>query len=111
MLRAWISASVHGSQLKEHPEAFKDTLKGEIEEGLRLTGTDLAHAEAANAQMWRRFQAFLERYEYFVLPTVQLPPFDITIPYPTEIAGVRFDTYIDWMKSCWYIPQRVIPYF
>src|ERR1700724_3190489 len=24
-------------------------------------------------------------------------------PYPTEIAGVKFDNYIDWMKSCWYI--------
>ena len=21
----------------------------------------------------------------------------------TQIAGVKFDSYIDWMKSCWYI--------
>ena len=27
----------------------------------------------------------------------------MNIPYPTEIAGVKFDNYIDWMKSCWYI--------
>jgi amidase len=53
--------------------------------------------------MWRRFQAFLKNYEYFVLPTTQLPPFDVNTPYPTEIAGVKFDNYIDWMKSCWYI--------
>jgi amidase len=32
-----------------------------------------------------------------------LPPFDVRTAYPTEIAGVKFDTYIDWMKSCWYI--------
>jgi len=32
-----------------------------------------------------------------------LPPFDVNTPYPTEIAGVHFDNYIDWMKSCWYI--------
>jgi Asp-tRNA(Asn)/Glu-tRNA(Gln) amidotransferase A subunit family amidase len=31
------------------------------------------------------------------------PPFDVNTPYPTEIAGVKFDSYIDWMKSCWYI--------
>ncbi len=102
-LRAWASANAHGSQLRAHPDAFKDTLKGEIEEGLRLTGTDLAQAETAHAQIWRRFQAFLEKYEYFVLPTTQLPPFDVKTPYPTEIAGVKFDNYIDWMKSCWYI--------
>ena len=102
-LRAWNSANIHGARLREHPEAYKDTLKGEIEEGLRLTGTDLAHAETAHGLMWRRFQAFLEKYEYFVLPTTQLPPFDVHTPYPTEIAGVKFDDYIDWMKSCWYI--------
>ena len=103
VLRAWNSAATYGVRFKEHPEAFKDTLKGEIEEGLRLTGTDLARAETAHGQIWRRFQAFLEKYEYFVLPTTQLPPFDVNTPYPTEIAGVKFDNYIDWMKSCWYI--------
>ncbi|MBZ5622179.1 MAG: amidase [Acidobacteriia bacterium] len=103
MLRAWNSANTHGARLHEHPDAFKDTLKGEIEEGLRLTGMDLAHAETAHAQLWRSFQAFLEKYEYFVLPTTQLPAFDVNTPYPTEIAGVKFDNYIDWMKSCWYI--------
>ena len=102
-LRAWNSANSHGEQLREHPDAFKDTLKGEIEEGLRLTGMDVARGETANGQLWRRFQAFLEKYEYFVLPTTQLPAFDVNMPYPTEIAGVKFESYIDWMKCCWYI--------
>lgn len=103
LLRAWNSATTYGARLKDHTDAFKETLKGEIEEGLRLTGADLARAETAHGQMWRSFQAFLEKYEYFVLPTTQLPPFDVNTPYPTEIAGVKFDNYIDWMKSCWYI--------
>jgi amidase len=103
VLRAWMTASNYGASLHQHPYAFKDTLKDEIEQGLRLTSQDIAHAEVAHGQIWRRFQAFLEKYEYFVLPTTQLPPFDVNMPYPTEIAGVKFDNYIDWMKSCWYI--------
>jgi amidase len=103
ILRAWTSANAHGQELRQHPEAFKDTLKQEIEEGMRLSGTDLARAETAHGQIWRAFQAFLEKYEYFVLPTTQTPPFDIDTPYPQEIAGVKFASYIDWMKSCWYI--------
>ena len=103
LLRAWNAANTYGERLHEHPGAFKDTLKGEIEEGLRLTGMDLAHAEVAHGQLWRRFQAFLEKFEYFVLPTTQVPPFDINTPYPTEIGGKKFNNYIDWMKSCWYI--------
>jgi amidase len=102
-LRAWDAANTYGARLKAHPDAFKKTLETEIEEGLRLTGSDIARAETAHGQVWRGFQAFLERYEYFVLPTTQLPPFDIETEYPTEIAGVKFEKYIDWMKSCWYI--------
>jgi amidase len=102
-LRAWNSANSYAERLHEHPDAFKQTLKREIEEGLRLTGMDLARAETAHGVIWRRFQAFLEKYEYFVLPTTQLPPFDVTTEYPTEIAGAKFDNYIDWMKCCWYI--------
>jgi amidase len=103
VLRALASANTHRARLRDNPDAFKDTLKGEIEEGLRLTGTEVAHAETAHGQLWRSFQAFLEKYEYFILPTTQLPPFDVDTPYPTEIAGVKFESYIDWMKSCWYI--------
>jgi amidase len=103
ILRAWNSANTHGARLHDHPEAFKETLKSEIEEGLRLSGVEIAHAENAHAQIWRRFQDFLTKYEYFVLPTTQVPPFDISKPYPTEINGTKFESYIDWMKSCWYI--------
>ena len=103
ILRAWNTANSYGALLGQHPDAFKDTLKSEIEEGLRLTGTDVARAETAHGQLWRGFQKFLEKYEYFVLPTTQLPAFDVNTPWPTEIAGVKFSNYIDWMKSCWYI--------
>jgi len=102
-LRVWGDAASYGKLLLQHPDAFKDTLKDEIERGSRLTGDDLARAEVAHTLIWRRFQAFLEKYEYFILPTTQLPPFDVNTPYPTEIAGVQFNNYIDWMKSCWYI--------
>jgi len=102
-IRAWTAAANYGKLLQQHPEAFKDTLKDEIQRGLKLTGEELAHAEVAHTVIWRRFQAFLGNYEFFILPTTQLPPFDVNLPYPTEIAGVHFDNYIDWMKSCWYI--------
>jgi amidase len=102
-LRQWAAATNYGKALQQHPEAFKDTLKDEIERGQKLTGEDIARAEVAHSLLWRRFQAFLEKYEYFILPTTQLPPFDVTTPYPTEIAGTKFDNYIDWMKACWYI--------
>jgi len=102
-LRAWRSAAAHGEQLRKQRDQYKDTLREEIEQGLRLTGADVARAEALRYQVWRRFQAFLERYEYFLLPVTQVPAFDVKTPYLKEINGQRLESYIDWMRSCWYI--------
>jgi len=103
VLRAWSSAYGQAARYRENPNSFKATLKREIEEGLRLTASQVAQAETARGLLWRRFQSFLDKYEYFVLPTTQAPPFDIETEYPVEIAGVKMENYIDWMKSCWYI--------
>lgn len=102
-LRAWLSAANHGERIQTKRSQYKDTLLAEVEAGLKLTGADLAQAEKLHGQLWRRFQQFLGRYEYFILPTTQVPAFDVRIPYLTEIAGQKFESYIDWMKSCWYI--------
>jgi amidase len=39
----------------------------------------------------------------------QVVPFSIDTEYPTEIAGVRMETYIDWMKSCYFITMTGHP--
>lgn len=102
-LRAWLSASNHGERIRTQRALYKDTLLREVEEGLKLTGADIAKAERLHGQLWRRFQQFLGRYEYFILPTTQVPAFDVKLPYLTEINGTKFDNYIDWMRSCWFI--------
>jgi amidase len=51
----------------------------------------------------------MERYEFFVLPATQVLPFDVEQPYPTSIAGVEMTTYIDWMKSCYFISIAAVP--
>ena len=46
---------------------------------------------------------FMEKYEFLLLPVNQVLPFDVTTRYPTEIAGVKMENYIAWMKSTYYI--------
>jgi amidase len=88
---------------------LKDTIQWELERGGRLTADDIAKAEVLRTDLYHRMRQFFERYEFFVLPTVQVPPFDVEQPYPTEVAGVKMDTYIDWMKSCYYISVAANP--
>jgi amidase len=102
-LRAWGYASSHREQVQSHRDQVKDTIIWEVERGAKLSGADVARAESLHSQVWNRMRVFLDKYEYFILPTTQVPPFDVNQPYPKEIEGVPMNTYIDWMKSCYFI--------
>jgi amidase len=86
-----------------HRDQVKDTILWEIDRGERLTAAEIAWAETKRTELYHRMRQFMDRYEFFVLPTVQVPPFSVDRPYVTEIDGVAMETYIDWMKSCYYI--------
>jgi amidase len=89
--------------VRERPEWVKDTIKYEVTEAERLTGADLGRAFARQARMFEESRQFFEMYDYFVLPVTQVAPFNVDVPYPTQIAGTPMVTYIDWMRSCWYV--------
>ena len=74
-----------------------------IEQGRGLSASALAEASRRWTALLRRVRAFFERYEFFALPVSQVPPFDVTVPYPTEVAGVPMKTYTEWMASCAWV--------
>lgn len=102
-LRALNLAQLYGDLLAEYRDKMKDTAVWNIEKGLRLTGAEIARAENLRAEVFRRMNEFMMEYEYLILPVNQVAPFAVETPYPTEIAGVEMETYIDWMKSCYFI--------
>jgi amidase len=82
---------------------FKPTIVEEIERGRALTGPQLGCVEKLRNALHEKLRTYMQRYEYLILPTVQVPPFDVELPYPTHINGVEMESYIDWMRSCYYI--------
>ena len=86
-----------------HRDQVKETILWEIDRGERLTVAEIAWAETTRTALYHRMRQFMERYEFFVLPVSQVPPFSVDQPFITEIEGVAMETYIDWMKSCYYI--------
>jgi amidase len=88
---------------RPHPDLVKATVKWEIAEAERNSAADVARASVRQAKLYHDTTEFFQKYEYFVLPVTQVEPFDSTTEYPTSIAGVAMPTYIDWMRSCWYV--------
>jgi amidase len=95
--------------VRERPEWVKEPIRFEVAEAERASGADVGRALARQARMYDDSRRFFERYRYFVLPVTQVEPFDVNTPYPTEIAGTPMGTYIDWMRSCWYVTFMANP--
>jgi amidase len=95
--------------IRDRAEWVKDTIKYEVAQAEKLTGADIGRALTRQSQMFEQSRQFFERYDYFVLPVTQVAPFDVHVPYPTEIDGKPMATYIDWMRSCWYVTFMANP--
>jgi amidase len=101
--RAWAFEMTLGRELRRNRDRMKSTVVWNVEEGAGLTGPQLARAEALRTQLYHRVRTFMEKYEFLILPVCQVLPFDVETEYVTEIAGVKMETYVDWMKSCYFI--------
>jgi amidase len=108
-LRAFAFATRYGPMLAEHRHQIKDTVIWNTEQGLKLTARELAEAEVKRTALYHRVRLFMEQYEFLALPVTQVPPFDVTEPYVTEINGVSLPTYIDWMRACSDITVTGLP--
>ncbi len=109
VLRAWSFAYSLRSEYATKRHLLKDTVIWNIEQGMRLSGLDLAATEAKRTALYRRVDAFMGDYDYLLLPVSQVAPFSVDIEWIREINGVAMDTYIDWMASCYAITVTELP--
>jgi amidase len=101
--RHWSVELAFGDILATQGDKLNEYIHWHVQEGRKLTGPYLSRLEARRTALYQRMCAFMNKYEYFVLPVNQVLPFDVNVHYPTEIAGVKMETYIDWMRSAYYI--------
>jgi len=107
--RALSFAARYGPLLAQHRHQMKDTVIWNTEEGLQLTAREIGEAEVQRARLYHRVREFMERHEFLLIPAAQVPPFDVSQPYVTEINGTRLPTYIDWMRVCSDITVTGLP--
>ncbi len=108
-LRAWSFSALHQDNISKHRDFYKQSIIWNVQEGLKLSGLDIARAERMRTELFRRIGDMMQQYEYLVLPVSQVPPFDVSQEYVTEIEGQKMETYIDWMKSSYYISNTGLP--
>ena len=99
-LRAWQA----GSALKDlygDPQMralMKPEAQFEVESGRKLSAYDIYDADVARTAWYQAVRIFFERYDYAVLPSGQVFPFDGETDWPKLINGKTMDTYHRWME-------------
>ncbi len=100
-----LGAALTESQLGE----VKGTVRENIEYGRALDADDVLRAEAKRADLHRLMSAFFDRHDVLALPAAQVAPFPAHQEFPTEIAGVQMDDYLEWMTTCCVITATGCP--
>ncbi len=108
-LRAWHFQTLYGDLLAEHPEKFKPSLAENIRLGEHLTGHDVSWAHRMRTELSQRMATFFEDYDALVLPVSQVPPFPADQEFPADINGQVQETYLDWMRSAYFITVTGCP--
>jgi len=108
-LRAWHLHAKLGGLLADNPGGLKQSLADNIRAGEPLSGADVARAYALRTALGQRMRVFFERYDVLVMPVSQVPPFPADQEYPAEIDGRVQSTYLDWMRSAYFISVTGCP--
>lgn len=100
-LRHW----QQGSSLRVHYEnpasraLMKPEAVWEVEGGLKLSAFDVSTASAARTAWSNAVRRLFDDYDFLLMPTAQVFPFDVAEDWPHQIAGQPMRTYTEWMKA------------
>lgn len=94
--------SARRSQLK--PEAI-----WEIERGLALTGPEIFEAAKVRTAWYQELVRLFQQFDFLIMPTTQVFPFEAQEHWPKELAGKRMDTYHRWMQSVVPVTMTGLP--
>jgi amidase len=81
----------------------------EVESGLRLTAFEVTAASAVRTSWSSSVRRLFARFDYLIMPTAQVFPFDIHETWPREIAGQAMSTYHEWMKAVCMVTMAGCP--
>jgi amidase len=99
-LRHWMVAGDLTDLYKDPSKRalMKPEVQWEVEGGLHLTAEEVFKASAARSDWYRSVERLFAKYDFLLLPSAQVFPFDADVHWPKEINGVAMDTYHRWME-------------
>ncbi len=99
----------HAAEVRAHPELIKEEVLADVRRGERVSVGDMLRAAELRTALFRRTSALLESFDLLACPTAQVVPFDVTVRWPSTVAGEAMERYYTWMRSCSRITSTTLP--
>jgi amidase len=97
-------------QTRLHRSAeFGTNVANNVRAGLETSMQRFAAAEHVRGQLWHRFRALFERFDYLLTPCMAVPPFPVEQNYPDSVAGQKLETYVDWIAPTFVLSLTGLP--
>ena len=96
-LRHWLAGSAVETVLELRP-LLKPEAIFEYEGLTRLTASDVLAGSSLRSDLYRGFRELFRTYDYAVLPTAQVMPFDAATHWPDRIGKTEMSSYHRWME-------------
>lgn len=81
----------------------------EVEGGLGLSAYDVAAHSAVHTRWSRAVASFLQKFDYWIVPTAQVFPFPVEQHWPKTVGGQTMQTYHEWMKAVCLVTHSGCP--
>jgi len=107
--RGYVYARDFAEAIRKDPDSYKDSIHWNVEFGLGLGSEDIGRAIETRTRLRNRVLRFLEDHRFLAIPTSAVPPFPVSVEYPTEVDGLAMDNYTSWFASCYYISAVELP--
>jgi amidase len=107
--RAWMIGSLVDRLNDEARAVLKPEIEAECRLYRSLSAADLGGMFARKTALFDRMRRFMDQHAFYVAPATQMLPFDAELRWPSEFMGARYDSYIDWMRICWYLSSTESP--
>lgn len=81
----------------------------EVEGYRKLSAIQITQAQMGRTRIFEAFRKAFATFDFLVLPSAQVFPFDVELRWPAEIAGRKMDSYHRWMEVTLPVTMAGLP--
>lgn len=110
-LRHW-SVGADLLSFADRPEQramMKPEAMWEVEGYRKLTAIQITRAQMGRTRIYEAFRKAFAMFDFLVMPSAQVFPFDVELRWPAEIAGRKMDSYHRWMEVTLPVTMAGLP--